>query len=161
MYLEGVFIGALQHVQSRLKKGPIAKIAACLLYHITCTCIAYNISAPLRHFTPQCTPPPTHSAARHAVGVAVFSRRALPLAAWTNGLDIAAVKADVDRSCLVLETGINQRWRYGSWRASPDSIEEAQNWEVSEVWGDCVCARGVWVGGWVGVGVVGGSSQMW
>ncbi len=28
-------------------------------------------------------------------GVAVFSRRALPLAAWTNGLEIAAVKADV------------------------------------------------------------------
>eukprot|EP00983_Pelagomonas_calceolata_P040430 1137613-Pelagomonas_calceolata.AAC.3 len=28
-------------------------------------------------------------------GVAVFSRRALPLAAWTSGLEIAAVKADV------------------------------------------------------------------
>ncbi len=25
----------------------------------------------------------------------MFSRRALPLAAWTNGLEIAAVKADV------------------------------------------------------------------
>lgn len=30
-------------------------------------------------------------------GVVVFSRRALPLAAWTNGLEIASVKADVDR----------------------------------------------------------------
>lgn len=38
-------------------------------------------------------------------GVAVFSRRALPLAAWTNGLEIACVKADVARACLVLETG--------------------------------------------------------
>jgi hypothetical protein len=44
-------------------------------------------------------------------GVAVFSRRALPLAAWTNGLEIASVKADVDRSSLVLETGVQQRWR--------------------------------------------------
>lgn len=62
-------------------------------------------------------------------GVAVFSRRALPLAAWTSGLEIAAVKADVQRSCLILETGVNQRWRYGSWKASPDAIEEAENWE--------------------------------
>ncbi|KAG1667472.1 hypothetical protein FOA52_012227 [Chlamydomonas sp. UWO 241] len=66
-------------------------------------------------------------------GVAVFSRRALPLAAWTNGLDIAAVKADVDRSSLILETGINQRWSYGKWRPSPDSIEEAQNWEECKI----------------------------
>lgn len=65
-------------------------------------------------------------------GVAVFSRRATPLAAWTNGLEIAAVKADVDRSCLILETGVNQRWRYGGWRASPDSIEEAQGWEEAK-----------------------------
>lgn len=62
-------------------------------------------------------------------GVAVFSRRALPLAAWTNGLEIATVKADVDRSCLVLETGVAQRWRYGGWKPSPDSIEEARGWE--------------------------------
>lgn len=62
-------------------------------------------------------------------GVAVFSRRALPLAAWTNGLEIATVKADVERSCLVLETGVSQRWRYGGWKASPDSIDEAKGWE--------------------------------
>ncbi|GBF94646.1 hypothetical protein Rsub_07382 [Raphidocelis subcapitata] len=65
-------------------------------------------------------------------GVAVFSRRAMPLAAWTNGLEIAAVKADVERSCLILETGVNQRWRYGGWRPSPDSIEEAQGWEEAK-----------------------------
>lgn len=49
-------------------------------------------------------------------GVVVFSRRALPLAAWTNGLEIACVRADVARSCLILETGVNQRWKYGSWK---------------------------------------------
>ncbi|KAI8473792.1 MAG: PsaB RNA binding protein [Monoraphidium minutum] len=65
-------------------------------------------------------------------GVAVFSRRAMPLAAWTNGLEIAGVKADVERSCLILETGVNQRWRYGGWRPSPDSIEEAQGWEEAK-----------------------------
>lgn len=65
-------------------------------------------------------------------GVAVFSRRALPLAAWTNGLEIAGVTADVERACLVLETGVNQRWRYGGWRASPQSAEEASGWEASK-----------------------------
>ncbi|GFH31017.1 uncharacterized protein HaLaN_29964 [Haematococcus lacustris] len=61
--------------------------------------------------------------------VAVFSRRALPLAAWTNGLEIAAVKADVARSSLILETGVTQRWRYGGWRTNQDAIDEAENWE--------------------------------
>lgn len=65
-------------------------------------------------------------------GVAVFSRRSLPLAAWTNGLEIATVKADVERSCLILETGVNQRWRYGGWKPSPDSIEEAKGWEEAK-----------------------------
>lgn len=65
-------------------------------------------------------------------GVAVFSRRSLPMAAWTNGLEIAAVKADVERSCLILETGVNQRWRYGGWRPSPDSVEEAEGWEEAK-----------------------------
>eukprot|EP00882_Tetradesmus_deserticola_P006731 GHRQ01007084.1.p1 GENE.GHRQ01007084.1~~GHRQ01007084.1.p1 ORF type:complete len:356 (+),score=158.32 GHRQ01007084.1:166-1233(+) len=65
-------------------------------------------------------------------GVAVFSRRALPLAAWTNGLEISGVKADVERSCLILETGVNQRWRYGGWRPSPDSIAEAEGWEEAK-----------------------------
>jgi hypothetical protein len=27
---------------------------------------------------------------------------------------------------------VNQRWRYGGWRASPDSIEEAQGWEEAK-----------------------------
>lgn len=62
----------------------------------------------------------------------MFSRRATALAAWTNGLEIAGVKADVERSCLVLETGVNQRWRYGGWRATEDSIEEARGWEEAK-----------------------------
>jgi len=33
------------------------------------------------------------------------------------------------RSCLILETGVNQRWRYGGWRTNQDAIEEAENWE--------------------------------
>lgn len=65
-------------------------------------------------------------------GVAVFSRRALPLAAWTNGLEIAGVKVDVDRSCLILETGVTQRWRYGGWKPSAESIAEAENWEKAK-----------------------------
>lgn len=44
----------------------------------------------------------------------------------------AGVKADVERSCLILETGVSQRWRYGAWRPSPDSIAEAQGWEESK-----------------------------
>jgi hypothetical protein len=65
-------------------------------------------------------------------GVVVFSRRSMPLAAWTNGLEIASVRADVERSCLLLETGVNQRWKYGAWRPSADSEEEARGWEEAK-----------------------------
>ena len=42
------------------------------------------------------------------------------------------VQADIERSSLILETGVNQRWRYGGWRPSPDSIDEAQQWEEAK-----------------------------
>lgn len=38
----------------------------------------------------------------------------------------------MERSCLILETGVNQRWRYGGWRPSPDSIAEAEGWEEAK-----------------------------
>eukprot|EP00891_Asterochloris_glomerata_P003089 jgi/Astpho2/3089/e_gw1.00051.118.1_t len=62
-------------------------------------------------------------------GVAVYSKRAEALAAWTNGLELAALTADVDRACLILETGVNQRWRYGGYRRSPETTGEAKEWE--------------------------------
>lgn len=66
-------------------------------------------------------------------GLCVFSRRALPLAAWTNGLELAAIKADTDRACLILESGVNQRWRYGAYRRSPTATAEAQAWEDAKI----------------------------
>ena len=44
-------------------------------------------------------------------GVAVFSQRALPLAAWTNGLELAGLKTDTEMGYLVLETGVNMQYR--------------------------------------------------
>jgi hypothetical protein len=65
-------------------------------------------------------------------GVAVFSRRAQPLAAWTNGLELACLKADTDRSCLLLEAGVRDRYRYGAWKQSAAADEEAIAWEVAK-----------------------------
>jgi hypothetical protein len=66
-------------------------------------------------------------------GVAVYSRRAAPLAAWTDGLELAAVGADTDRGMLVLETGVNQRWQYGRYRQTPETTAEAVAWEAAKV----------------------------
>ena len=65
-------------------------------------------------------------------GVAVFSRRAVPLAAWTNGLELACLKADGDRACLLLETGVRDRYRYGAWRRSREATAEATSWEAAK-----------------------------
>eukprot|EP00887_Chlorella_sp_A99_P007562 scaffold28.g7562.t1 len=84
-------------------------------------------------------PPPQQQQERQAYGpdtlvpgVAVYSRRADPLAAWTAGLELAAVKADVDRAFLILESGVNQRWRYGAYRRSPEAAAEAAAWEEAK-----------------------------
>ena len=65
-------------------------------------------------------------------GVAIYSRRANPLAAWTNGLELAAVVADTDRAFLVLETGVNDRWKYGAYRRTQETTEEANAWETAK-----------------------------
>ena len=66
-------------------------------------------------------------------GVAIYSRRAKPLAAWTNGLELAAVVADTDRAFLVLETGVNDRWKYGAYRRTQETTEEAYAWEQAKL----------------------------
>ena len=62
-------------------------------------------------------------------GVAVYSVRAQPLSAWTKSYDLANLSADPDRACLVLETGVNQRWRYASFRRTAENVEEAAAWQ--------------------------------
>jgi hypothetical protein len=65
-------------------------------------------------------------------GVAVYSVRSQPLAAWTKGYDLNNLAADAERSCLVLETGVNQRWRYASFRRSAENLEEAEAWQQAK-----------------------------
>ena len=40
--------------------------------------------------------------------------------------------ADPDRACLILETGVNERFSYGRYRRTPESTEEAQAWEAAK-----------------------------
>lgn len=65
-------------------------------------------------------------------GVAVFSRRSQPLAAWTNSLELASITADTDRACLILETGVTNRWRYGSYRRNKETTAESDAWEATK-----------------------------
>ncbi|BBM98615.1 hypothetical protein MPTK1_1g14850 [Marchantia polymorpha subsp. ruderalis] len=62
-------------------------------------------------------------------GVAVASSRATPLAAWTNALEIASIDVDTSRSCLILSSGVSDRWRYAFWRRSPQADQEAMAWQ--------------------------------
>jgi hypothetical protein len=62
-------------------------------------------------------------------GVAVFSQRALPLAAWTNGLELAGLKTDTEMGYLVLETGVNTQYRYCHFPAVDLGVK--QSWVVA------------------------------
>eukprot|EP00271_Cylindrocystis_brebissonii_P009476 TRINITY_DN24347_c0_g1_i1.p1 TRINITY_DN24347_c0_g1~~TRINITY_DN24347_c0_g1_i1.p1 ORF type:complete len:467 (-),score=64.41 TRINITY_DN24347_c0_g1_i1:596-1996(-) len=65
-------------------------------------------------------------------GVAVSSSRATPLAAWTSALELASLRADAQRACLVLHTGVSDRWRYAFYRRSKPADEEAAAWEAAK-----------------------------
>lgn len=65
-------------------------------------------------------------------GVAVASSRATPLAAWTNALELASLEVDTQRSCLVLSTGVADRWRYAFYRKSRQTDAEGEAWEAAK-----------------------------
>mmetsp|Transcript_24056 Transcript_24056/g.78302 ORF Transcript_24056/g.78302 Transcript_24056/m.78302 type:complete len:228 (+) Transcript_24056:1179-1862(+) len=65
-------------------------------------------------------------------GVAVFSRRALALSAWTNGLELSSLKPETNYGLLLLETGISTCWQYATYRVSAETTEEAKEWEAAK-----------------------------
>merc|ERR1711998_408000 len=65
-------------------------------------------------------------------GVIVLSRRAFPLAAWTHSNEIAAISTYPAENCLVIDYGLNQRWRYGRYRRNDAAIREARAWESAK-----------------------------
>jgi RNA-binding protein Tab2/Atab2 len=65
-------------------------------------------------------------------GLILYSARALPMAAWMSGLELAAVKYDTqDGSQLVLETGVIDRWTLTPLNNLPLQAE-AQRFETSK-----------------------------
>lgn len=65
-------------------------------------------------------------------GVAVASARAVPLAAWTSALELAALRVESQKACLILSTGVAERWRYAFYRKSKQADEEAAAWETAK-----------------------------
>eukprot|EP00897_Mesotaenium_endlicherianum_P004928 jgi/Mesen1/4463/ME000227S03477 len=65
-------------------------------------------------------------------GVAVASSRATPLAAWTNALELAGIQVEQQRACLILTTGVADRWRYAFYRRSRQADQEAAAWEEAK-----------------------------
>jgi len=66
-------------------------------------------------------------------GVLLFSSRALPLAAWMSGLEMAFVRyEETPNPCLVLDTGANERWLLRGNLAERSQQQEAKNFELAK-----------------------------
>lgn len=65
-------------------------------------------------------------------GVAVASTRATPLAAWTNTLELASLQVDRRKACVVLSTGVTDRWLYAFYRKSREADQEAEAWQATK-----------------------------
>ena len=65
-------------------------------------------------------------------GVAIFSRRAVPLAGWTGSLELSSISPDTNRACLILGTDVSTKWIYGAFDKTEQNIAEAQAWEKAK-----------------------------
>lgn len=50
-------------------------------------------------------------------------------AAWTSALELATLRLDTSKACLLLSTGVSDTWRYAFYRKSPSADAEARAWE--------------------------------
>jgi hypothetical protein len=65
-------------------------------------------------------------------GVLVFSNRALPLAGWMSGLELAFLKFDTSvGSRLLLETGVTDSWILANIK-NPQTLKEAEGFEAAK-----------------------------
>jgi hypothetical protein len=65
-------------------------------------------------------------------GILVFSPRALPIAAWMSGLELAWLKFDNTQGArLVLETGANESWILANIK-NPQTLAEAKGFEQAK-----------------------------
>lgn len=46
------------------------------------------------------------------------------------GLELAGLNVETRTGSLILETGVTQRWQYASYRKSPQTTQEAEEWLV-------------------------------
>ncbi|GAB2260925.1 hypothetical protein Droror1_Dr00011780 [Drosera rotundifolia] len=65
-------------------------------------------------------------------GLAVESSRAMPLAAWMNGLEVCTVETDTARGRLLLSVGISTRYTYATYQKTPVATQEAEAWEAAK-----------------------------
>lgn len=65
-------------------------------------------------------------------GLAVATSRAVPLAAWMNGLEVCSVEADLARASLILSVGISTRYVYATYKKTPATTSEAEAWEAAK-----------------------------
>jgi hypothetical protein len=59
-------------------------------------------------------------------GLVIFSPRALALAGWLSGLELAGLKYEPDPARLLLETGMNDRWILANLPTAPLQTEAEQ-----------------------------------
>jgi hypothetical protein len=65
-------------------------------------------------------------------GLIVFSPRAVPIAGWMSGLELANIRFDSQQTPqLILETGVTESWILANFK-DPATIAEAKNFETAK-----------------------------
>lgn len=65
-------------------------------------------------------------------GVAVASTRATAVAARLNSLELASLEVDKQKACVILSSGVSDRWLYAYYQKNRVANQEADAWEASK-----------------------------
>lgn len=72
----------------------------------------FDTANPTDYFGDRCLTDPNIPKETLVPGMIVFSRRAYPLAAWISGIELAFIKATMEKQEIVLECGVNTTYKF-------------------------------------------------
>lgn len=90
----------------------------------------FNTANPKDYFGDRCLVDATVPKDILVPGMVVFSRRAYPLAAWMGGIELAFIKATMEKQEIVLECGVNITYKFA--QITEDLKDDARTFQTSK-----------------------------
>ncbi len=90
----------------------------------------FETANPKEYFGEQCLVDPNVATNALIPGLVIYSTRAPAIAGWMSGVELAAVQAKLDKQEIILECGLDTRYKFGA--VTRDIREEAKSFQANK-----------------------------